>query len=125
MRSNLFIALSLLVSATPSFAMGIDSAVLSADGQSIKVSGITIGGCSEHNLTPSLQSCAETFPVQCQVKVIDSGAATDGCEALIPIEGTFKLKEMGINPADPYFKNASLRFFLSGGDKGAVVQLKN
>lgn len=75
------------------------------------------GGCKKHDFALELQLCRETFPVQCEAKLVDN-TNDDFCEALVSEQVTFSLKAEGLS--DPYYSRGSLRI---SGDRNTSVDV--
>jgi hypothetical protein len=71
------------------------------------------GGCGEHKYSLQVETCLETFPVQCTATLIH--LSNDRCEALISREVKLTLEEAGLN--DKYYSNASLTINGANGSK--------
>lgn len=77
------------------------------------------GGCREHKFELKLETCMESYPVQCTAKLIDL-TTDDYCEAYISQTVSISLKESGLT--DSYFSKGSLTITGSGNSR-AHVQL--
>lgn len=96
----------------------IRSGALDESRGTITLDVVYAGGCKKHDFQLDLQLCRETFPVQCEAKLVDN-TKDDFCEALVSEEVTFSLAGEGL--ADPYYSGGSLRI---SGDNGSSVDLK-
>jgi len=77
------------------------------------------GGFMDHNFSLKVGACRESFPVQCDAVLVDSGAA-DGAEAYIQETVEISLEEAGLN--ESYYTRASLTII--GSDKSeATIRL--
>lgn len=115
MKKLIVLFSSLLVVST-SFGATVQSAKIVGDQLIVTVRHS--GGCGTHTYDLDLQGCAETFPVQCQSKIIHR--SDDACEALITRQAKFSLKKLGLT--ESYYSNGSLEINGSQGSS-ATVQL--
>ncbi len=72
-----------------------------------------VGGCSEHSFAlESGLACAESFPVQCGLKLIHTTNTPDYCEAYITEEIVLDLP--GEMLTDSYYERAYITIFGDG-----------
>lgn len=102
----------------PSFASGaeIRSGSLDESRGVITLDVIYSGGCKKHDFELDLQLCRESFPVQCEAKLVDK-TTDDYCEALVARQVTFSLKDEGL--LDKYYSGGSLR--ITGDAQSSVT----
>lgn len=116
-----FSFLSIALFSISVFAVEVQEARFNAETNSIEVDVVYGGGCKEHTFTLKPGICLESFPVQCQVTIIDQTKG-DFCEAFISQTVVFPLNKTPFK--DEYFNGASLS--ISGPhqkDSTAVIQL--
>ncbi len=115
-RKSMVLATALL----PSLAVGaeIRSGTLDESRGTITLEVTYAGGCKKHDFDLDVQLCRESFPVQCEAKLVDK-TKDDFCEALVSAEVTFSLKGEGLT--DPYYSGGSLRI---SGDNGSSADFK-
>ena len=103
----------------PSIAMAaeIRSGIVDEARGVIVFDVVYAGGCKKHDFELDLQLCRETFPVQCEARLVDN-TKDDYCEAIVSAQVEFSLKGEGLT--DPYYSGGSLRI---GGDNGSSVDL--
>jgi hypothetical protein len=84
----------------------VESARLDAGRTHLLVEVVYGGGCKPHRFDLQMESCLETYPVQCTVELVDKTKG-DYCEAIIRKTVIFSLKRLGLT--DPYFNGALLK----------------
>jgi len=98
-------------------AAEIRSGLVDESRGAITLDVVYSGGCKKHDFELDVQVCRETFPVQCEAKLIDK-TTDDYCESNVSAQVTFSLKAQGL--LDPYYSGASLRI---SADKNSSVDL--
>lgn len=103
----------------PSLAVGaeIRSGFVDEARGLITLDVVYAGGCKKHDFELDLQLCRESFPVQCEAKLVDK-TTDDYCEALVSAQVSFSLKNEGFT--DPYYSGGSLRI---SGDRNTSVDV--
>lgn len=119
---KVLIILSLLVGST-SFAAQINSGTFNAETQKVELNVSYGGGCFDHTFELELAGgCRESFPVQCDLNLVDTTGKVDMCEAFITENLVLDLP-LGML-SDSYFQNAFLTI-LGSGNTAASFQLPN
>ncbi len=75
------------------------------------------GGCGEHEFSLTVGTCYETYPVQCEVKLVHH--SDDACEMYFRGEIRLGLHKEGLD--DPYFNGASLDISGSGSSHAGMA----
>jgi hypothetical protein len=115
---NLVLAMVATIGLVSSAAEVLDARLSDAQ-DSILVDVKYGGGCKEHKFKLEVGACAESFPVQCGVEVIDLTRG-DFCEALIHRTVEFNLADYNLD--DRYYSGA--RLTLKGdGDSRVTISL--
>lgn len=107
------IALVVALSSFSSFAASVHSAKLDASQKNILVDVSYGGGCKKHTFSLSLTLCAETFPLMCNARLVETiEGGFDPCEAIVGETVKINLEKNGF--LDGYFNEALIRIT---GDK--------
>ena len=108
-----FLALALALSSFSSIAATVHSAKLDAAQKNILVDVSYGGGCKKHNFSLQLVLCAETYPVMCTAKLVETVEnGPDLCEAIVSQTVKINLEKNGF--LDGYYTDALIRI---EGDK--------
>lgn len=101
---NVFLIAMLSFIGSHSLGAIVKSAKLDASGANILIDVVYGGGCAKHDFMLKLDGCYESYPVQCEAKLIDQ--TVDYCEALISDTVVIPLAKYGLN--DSYYQRGSL-----------------
>jgi hypothetical protein len=74
------------------------------------------GGCAAHKFQLQVDACCESYPVQCDAKLIDL-TTNDSCEALLFHRVSFNLHDIGLE--NSYYTGASTE--IQGADNSKVL----
>lgn len=105
-------------------ALSAQAAVINSGSYNAKTKSIDLnvsygGGCQPHTFTLKMGTCLETFPVRCDVKLVEDFHG-DVCEAFITEDISLPVASTPL--ADTYFNGASL--IITGDNKSSVnIQL--
>jgi hypothetical protein len=111
------IAIVLSFTACTAFGAEITGGRMNAEKGVIEVDVRYGGGCEDHDFRIEMQGCLETYPVQCNAKLVDL-TQDDFCEAMISRTIEFSLEKEGL--AGAYYSQASL---VIEGDRESSVTL--
>lgn len=103
MKKAFLIAIISLIN-SHSFAAIVKSAKLDASEKNILIDVVYGGGCAKHDFALKLDGCYESYPVQCEAKLVDQ--TVDYCEALVSDTVVIPLAKYGLN--DSYYQHGSL-----------------
>lgn len=108
-----FLAMVIALTSLSAFGASVHSAKLDASQKNILVDVSYGGGCKKHNFALSLILCAETFPLICTAKLVETVEnGPDLCEAIVAQTVKINLEKNGF--LDGYYTNALIRI---EGDK--------
>ncbi|CAF0983713.1 unnamed protein product [Adineta ricciae] len=76
------------------------------------------GGCAEHEFQLKVGSCRETYPVQCDAKLIDL-TVNDYCDAIVSREVSISTQSIGLD--DGYYAGATIQIYGGANTKAKFV----
>lgn len=76
------------------------------------------GGCAEHEFQLQIGACRETYPVQCDAKLIDL-TTNDYCKALIYRKISIDIHKAGLHTS--YYTGASIQIHGAGTSKVLIT----
>jgi hypothetical protein len=91
--------------ASQSFSATVKSAKLDDAKKNILIDVMYGGGCGKHDFSLQVNSCMESYPVQCSAQLVH--VTNDHCEALIHTTVVIPLAQYKLDTQ--YFKQGSLQ----------------